>query len=61
VEVRWMFRGQRLSSLVAEQGLRVIDSGLCLSGEDDLLTLDSLPGVVRQAMDDDVLVITRHD
>ena len=39
-----MFQGQRLISLVAEQGLRVIDSGLCLSGEDDLLTLDSLPG-----------------
>jgi hypothetical protein len=61
VEVRWIFQGQRLISLVAEQGLRVIDSGLCLSGEDDLLTLDSLPGVVRQAIDDDVLVITRHD
>jgi hypothetical protein len=61
VEVRWMFQGQRLISLVAEQGLGVIDSGLCLSGEDALLTLDSLPGVVRQAMDDDVLVITSHD
>jgi hypothetical protein len=61
VEVRWMFRGQRLSSVVVEDGLSVIDSGLCLSGEDSLLTLDSLPGVVRQAMDDDVLVITRHD
>jgi hypothetical protein len=61
VEVRWQFRGQRLISVVTEQGLGVIDSGLCLSGEDALLTLDSLPGVVRQAMDDDVLVITRHD
>ncbi len=61
VEVRWMFQGQRLISLVAEQGLRIIDSGLCLSGEDDRLTLDSLPGVVRQAIEDDVLVITRHE
>jgi hypothetical protein len=61
IEVRWMFRSQRLISLVAEQGLRVIDAGLCLSGEDDLVTLDSLPGVVRQAMDEDALVITRHD
>jgi hypothetical protein len=60
-EVRWMFQGQRLISLVAEQGLRIIDSGLCLSGEDDLLTLDSLPGVVRQAIEDEVLVITRHE
>ena len=61
VEVRWLFQGQRLISLVAEQGLRVIDSGVCLSGEDDLVTLDSLPGVIREAMDDDVLVITRHE
>jgi len=32
VEVRWMFQGQRFTSLVAEDGLRVIDSGVCLAG-----------------------------
>jgi hypothetical protein len=61
VEVRWMFQGQRLISLVMEDGLRVIDAGVCLAGEDDLVTLDSLPGVIREAMDTDALVITRHE
>jgi hypothetical protein len=60
VEVRWMFEGQRLISLVSDPGLRVIDSGVCLSGSDDLVTLDSLPGVIREALDTDALVITRH-
>jgi hypothetical protein len=60
VEVRWMFQGQRLISQVSEPGLRVIDSGVCLAGSDDLVTLDSLPGVIREALDTDALVITRH-
>jgi hypothetical protein len=61
VEVRWMFEGQRFTSVVAEDGLRVIDSGVCLAGEDALVTLASLPGVIRQAIEEDALVITRHD
>jgi hypothetical protein len=61
VEVRWLFQGQRFVSLVAEEGLRVIDSGVCLAGEDDLVTLESLPGVIREAMEEEALVITRHE
>jgi hypothetical protein len=61
VEVRWMFQGQRLITLVTEPGLRVLDAGVCLSGSDDLVTLDSLPGVIREAIDTGALVITRHE
>lgn len=60
VEVRWSFRGQRFVSLVDERGLRVVDSGVCLAGADDLVTLESLPGVIAEAIDCDALVITRH-
>jgi hypothetical protein len=60
VEVRWMFQGQRFTSVVAEDGLRVIDAGICLAGEDDRVTLASLPGVIREAIDEEALVITRH-
>jgi hypothetical protein len=61
VEVRWIFHGQRFTSLVDERSLRVVDSGVCLAGEDDLVTLESLPGVIEEAMNEHVLVITRHD
>lgn len=61
VEVRWLFQGQRFVSLVAEAGLQVIDAGVCLSGEDHLVTLESLPGVIREAIEEDALVITRHE
>ncbi len=60
-EVRWLFQGQRLITLVTEPGLRVLDAGVCLAGSDEMLTLDSLPGVIREAMDTDALVITRHE
>jgi hypothetical protein len=59
VDVTWRFSGQRLISLVEADGLRVIDAGFCLSGQDDLVTLDSLPSVVREALDTDALNITR--
>jgi hypothetical protein len=61
VEVRWRFEGHRFVSVVAEEGLRVVDSGVCLAGEDRLLTLDSLPGVIREAIEEGALVITHHD
>ena len=31
------------------------------AGADEMVTLDSLPGVIREAIEDDVLVITRHE
>jgi len=60
IEVRWLYAGQRLVSLVDEGSLRVIDSGVCLAGADELATLESLPGVVEEAMRDEALVITRR-
>jgi hypothetical protein len=60
IEVRWQLSGERFVSIVEERGLRVVDAGVCLAGSDSLVTLDSLPGVIRQAMDEDALVITRH-
>jgi hypothetical protein len=60
IEVRWQLGGERFVSLVEQRGLRVVDAGVCLAGSDSLVTLDSLPGVIREAMDEDALVITRH-
>jgi hypothetical protein len=46
--------------------LRIIDSGICLTGHgtgiryDDRLTLESLPGVIRQAIREGKLVVFRH-
>jgi hypothetical protein len=61
VEVRWSFHDQRFVTLVEEGGLRVVDSGVCLAGEDDLVTLESLPGVLEEAIREQHLVITRHE
>jgi hypothetical protein len=61
VEVRWRMLGQRFVSVVEEVALRVVDAGICLAGCDALVTLDSLPGVVREAIDGRLLVITHHD
>jgi hypothetical protein len=58
LEVRYDLDGERFVSLVDSDTLRVVDAGICLNGHDDRLTLESLPGVVRQAMRDDVLHIT---
>lgn len=60
IEVTWTFMGQRLISVVEAITLHVYDSGVCLAGEDELVTLDALPGVIREAIDTDRLVITRH-
>ncbi len=46
--------------------LRIIDSGICLTSHDtgtrydDRLTLESLPGVIRQAIREGKLVVFRH-
>jgi hypothetical protein len=60
LEVAFQFMGERFLSVVDAISLQVIDSGVCLAGEDDLVTLDSLPGVIREAIDTDRLVITRR-
>lgn len=60
IEVTWSFMGERFISVVDGISLHVYDSGVCLAGEDELVTLDSLPSVIREAIETDVLVITRH-
>jgi len=64
--VQYRFRQQRLECVVEKNTLRIIDAGVCLTDErtgfkgDSLLTLESLPGTVGQALDEDRLVIWRH-
>jgi hypothetical protein len=60
IEVTWRFLEQRVISLVEPDGLRVIDAGFCLDGEDGLVTLESLPSVLREALDGFQLNITRR-
>ena len=60
LEVAFEFLGERFTSVVDAITLQVLDAGVCLAGEDSLVTLDSLPGVIREAIDTDRLVITRH-
>ncbi|MBS2017020.1 MAG: hypothetical protein JST00_29300 [Deltaproteobacteria bacterium] len=60
LEVTWQFMDERFISVVDAMTLHVYDSGVCLAGEDELVTLDSLPGVIREAIETGSLVITRH-
>jgi hypothetical protein len=60
IEVTWTFLGERFISLADVFTLQIIDSGVCLAGSDSEVTLESLPSVIREAIDDGVLVITRH-
>ena len=39
---------------------QVIDPGICLSGAHRVLTLDAMPSVVREAIEEDHLNITRR-
>jgi len=63
--VQFRFRGRRFEC-VADDDLRIVDSGICLvdhqTGEkgDTRFTLESLPGVISEAMDQGVLVVFRH-
>jgi hypothetical protein len=61
LEVIFRYEGHRFISVVDAATFRVIDSGICLGHppSDDLITLDSLPSVIKEAIDDDVLVILR--
>jgi hypothetical protein len=51
---------ERFISVVDALSLHVYDSGVCLAGEDELVTLESLPSVIREAIETGALVITRH-
>lgn len=60
LEVTYAFMGERFISIVDAASLQVVDAGVCLAGADSEVTLESLPSVIREAIDTGVLVITRH-
>jgi len=62
LEVIFTFMNERFISLVDAATLQVIDSGICLGHPpaDEELTLESLPSVIREAIETDALVILRH-
>ena len=60
LEVTYRFMGERFRAVVQAASLQVVDAGICLSGHDAELTLDSLPSVIREGAEDGVLVITSH-
>lgn len=58
LEIRYDFLGERFVSLVDADTLQVVDAGICLAGADRRVTLESLPGVIREAIDTGELNIT---
>jgi hypothetical protein len=60
MEVRYRFLSNRFVTVVHPISLQVLDAGICLAGADRMVTLDSLPSVIREGVDTHRLVITRH-
>jgi hypothetical protein len=60
LDVTYEVDGTRIMSLVATDTLQVLDPGICLSGAHRVLTLDAMPSVVREAIEEDHLNITRR-
>jgi len=62
LEVIFTFMDERFISVVNANTLQVVDSGICLGHPpaDELVTLESLPSVIKEAIDTDRLVILRH-
>ena len=60
LEVTYRFYGQRFISIVQASTLQVLDAGVCLAGADGLVTLESLPSVLKEAIETHRLVITRR-
>lgn len=63
--VRFTVDSRRFECVCDARTLRIIDSGVCLTDhngrkDDNLLTLESLPGVIREAHRDGVLVVFRR-
>lgn len=50
LEVRYDFLDDRFVTVVDGETLRVVDAGICLAGADHRLTLESLPGVIAEAV-----------
>jgi hypothetical protein len=60
LDVTYEVDGTRIISLVDATTLQVLDPGVCLSGEHEVLTLDAMPSVIREAIEEDHLNITRR-
>ena len=60
LEVTFMYMDERIIATVDPDTLHVYDSGICLAGADEELTLDSLPSVIKEAIEGHRLNITRH-
>jgi len=65
MRVQYRFRKRRLECVVDKYTLRIVDAGVCLDDHhgtkgDTLLTLESLPPVINEAMNKDKLVVWRH-
>lgn len=60
LEVRFRFMGEIFISVVDDETLHVFDAGICLDGADEEVTLESLPSVIREAIEEERLVITRR-
>lgn len=64
--VQFRFRDRRFECVVQTRTLRIIDAGVCLIDHandirgDTRFTLESLPGVLNEAIDRGVLVVFRH-
>lgn len=57
VRVSFRFRGASYRCVVDRTSLGILDAGVCLNGSDRLYTLESLPAVIGEALDSDVLHI----
>ena len=60
LEVVFRYCGEQFIASVDYETLHVYDSGICLSGADEALGLDALPSVIAEAIDHDLLHITRR-
>jgi hypothetical protein len=64
VEVRFRFEGRRFSCVINPGTLGIVEAGICLSADgirgDTLFTLESLPAVIREAIQTGRLVVTRR-
>lgn len=60
LEVAFRFQGERFVAVVDEISFQVYDAGICLSGADSEVNLESLPSVIREAIDSELLVVTRR-
>jgi len=59
-EVCFRFMGEQFICVVDADSLQVFDAGICLDGQDKALNLDCLPAVIREAIEDNALYITRR-